>query len=277
MDCSRPGSSVDGILQARILEWVAILFSRESSWPRDRTWVSSIAGRLPSEPLGKLTGHQPIWESQQVWGVTEMTLKCSPAHLASIHVATLVSFLSFCPNHLSLREFVSITWMSLLLLSLLGIFFFFFITGSAIQYLFSSIHSISLSLNLYIFSLSFYFKEETASLISQRMYSQKCNLFHEGIPLVFFHFLPLSCLLLFFASCYVFSQHIRSCQQCFLAILIMMYRGFIYFRATYWLAKSWSDRKLVYRSLISEYFLLNFVIWSKDSLVQADRWMSGLQ
>jgi len=40
MDCSLPGSSVYGILQARILEWVAIPFSRGSSWPRDWTWVS---------------------------------------------------------------------------------------------------------------------------------------------------------------------------------------------------------------------------------------------
>ena len=35
-----------GFFQARILEWVAISFSRGSSWPRDRTWVSRIAGRL---------------------------------------------------------------------------------------------------------------------------------------------------------------------------------------------------------------------------------------
>ena len=35
MDCSLPGSSVHGILQARILEWVAIPFSRGSSQPRD--------------------------------------------------------------------------------------------------------------------------------------------------------------------------------------------------------------------------------------------------
>ena len=40
MDCSPPGSSVHGILQARILEWVAIPFSRGSSWPKDQTWVS---------------------------------------------------------------------------------------------------------------------------------------------------------------------------------------------------------------------------------------------
>ena len=43
MDCRPPGSSVHGILQARILEWVAVASSRVSSWPRDRTWVSCLA------------------------------------------------------------------------------------------------------------------------------------------------------------------------------------------------------------------------------------------
>ena len=46
IDCSLPGSSVHGALQARILEWVAMTFSRGSSWPRDPTWVSCIAGRF---------------------------------------------------------------------------------------------------------------------------------------------------------------------------------------------------------------------------------------
>ena len=46
MDCSSPGSSVHGILQARILAWVAISFSRRFSRPRDRTRVSYIAGRF---------------------------------------------------------------------------------------------------------------------------------------------------------------------------------------------------------------------------------------
>ena len=45
VDCSLPGSSVHGILQARILEWVAISFPRGSSRPRDPTWVSHIGGR----------------------------------------------------------------------------------------------------------------------------------------------------------------------------------------------------------------------------------------
>ena len=44
MDCSPPGSSVHGIFQARVLEWIAISFSRGSSWPRGRTWVSCITG-----------------------------------------------------------------------------------------------------------------------------------------------------------------------------------------------------------------------------------------
>ena len=44
--CSRPGSSVHGILQARTLEWVAIPFFRGCSQPRDWTWVSLTAGRF---------------------------------------------------------------------------------------------------------------------------------------------------------------------------------------------------------------------------------------
>ena len=60
MDCSLPGSSVHGIFQARILEWVAISFSRGSSQPRDQTWVSCIA-----------TGDAPLktgrWNIKFLW------------------------------------------------------------------------------------------------------------------------------------------------------------------------------------------------------------------
>ena len=45
MGCSLPGSSLHGILQARVLEWVAISFSRGSSRPRNWTQVSHISGR----------------------------------------------------------------------------------------------------------------------------------------------------------------------------------------------------------------------------------------
>ena len=56
MDCSSPGSSVHRISQARILEWVAISFSRGSSWPTDWTRVSCI-GR-------KILYHCTIWEAR---------------------------------------------------------------------------------------------------------------------------------------------------------------------------------------------------------------------
>jgi len=56
MDCSPPGSCLHGILQARILEWVAIPFSRGSSWPRDRTQVSCIAG-----------GFFTVWATGESW------------------------------------------------------------------------------------------------------------------------------------------------------------------------------------------------------------------
>ena len=54
MDCKLPGSSVHGIFQARILEWVAISFSRISSWPRNQTLVSCLASRFfTTKPSGK--------------------------------------------------------------------------------------------------------------------------------------------------------------------------------------------------------------------------------
>ena len=54
MDCSSPGYSVHGILQARLLEWVAIAFLRGSSQPRDQTGSLALqADYLPSEPPEK--------------------------------------------------------------------------------------------------------------------------------------------------------------------------------------------------------------------------------
>ena len=56
MNCSLPGSFVHGILQARILGWVAFPFSRGSSQPRDWTQVSCIAG-----------GFFTIWATREAW------------------------------------------------------------------------------------------------------------------------------------------------------------------------------------------------------------------
>ena len=61
MDCSLPGSSVHGILQARTLEWVAISFSRGSSQPRDQIQVSCLGGRF-------FTTEPPSEESRVVSG-----------------------------------------------------------------------------------------------------------------------------------------------------------------------------------------------------------------
>ena len=64
IDCSLPGSSVHGILQARVLEWVAISFSRGSSRPRDRSRVSWIVGR-------RFT----IWATREAYGYESWTIK----------------------------------------------------------------------------------------------------------------------------------------------------------------------------------------------------------
>ena len=62
MNSSPPGSSVQRILQARILEWVAISYSKGSSWLRDRTGLLAVSPALvgeffapepPGKPLGK--------------------------------------------------------------------------------------------------------------------------------------------------------------------------------------------------------------------------------
>ena len=58
MDRSLPGSSVHGILQARILEWVPIPFSRGSALPRDWTQVSGTAGRFFT-----------IWTTREAYGL----------------------------------------------------------------------------------------------------------------------------------------------------------------------------------------------------------------
>ena len=93
MDCSSPGSSGHRIFQARILEWVAISYSRGSCWPRDGTLVSRLphwqAGSLLLVPPGKPSG-----------GPTFATFYCSV-------VAVMETFL-IGPFHPSAVEAVEI-------------------------------------------------------------------------------------------------------------------------------------------------------------------------
>ena len=63
MVCNPPVSSVHGIFQARMLEWVAISFSEGSSWPRDRTHVSCI-------------GRQILWPTQYFYCFESFACNC---------------------------------------------------------------------------------------------------------------------------------------------------------------------------------------------------------
>ena len=68
MDCSLSGSSVHGIFQARVLEWVAISFSRRSFWPRDWTQVSCTVER-------RFT----VWATREAQEVAQLCLTlCNP-------------------------------------------------------------------------------------------------------------------------------------------------------------------------------------------------------
>ena len=83
MDSRLPGSSVHGIFQGKILDWVAVSFSRGSSWPRDQTQVSCIAG-------GRFT----------VWATTE-------GHVyLSIYTHTHTLFFRF-PSHLDYQRILT--------------------------------------------------------------------------------------------------------------------------------------------------------------------------
>ena len=72
MDCSLSVSSVHGIFQARVLEWIAISFSRESSQRRNRTQVSCIAGRRFTVWATREVSKQQIW----IWKKNQVQFYC---------------------------------------------------------------------------------------------------------------------------------------------------------------------------------------------------------
>ena len=91
MDCSLTGSSIHGIFQARVLEWVAIAFSR-SSLPRDWTWVSSIvlAPALPCDPVD--------WSNYVCNKYTILYVHCFAYSYHISIIITVESFLRRCLN-----------------------------------------------------------------------------------------------------------------------------------------------------------------------------------
>ena len=106
VDWGLPGSSVHGILQARILEWVANLLSRESSQPRDQTGVSCIAGGFFT---GWATREVPVWLTA---GLLVLNLNATPSRKYSlIHPQSQdwTSRPSYAPQHPILTLMVILT------------------------------------------------------------------------------------------------------------------------------------------------------------------------
>ena len=82
--CSPPGSSVHGILHARILEWVENPFSRGSSWPRDWTWVSHIADRFFTIWIARETRYPLYLYSNNWWNRTNPAVAAAAAPAKSL-------------------------------------------------------------------------------------------------------------------------------------------------------------------------------------------------
>ena len=94
MDYSPLGSSVHRSFQARILEWVAIPFSRGSSWPRDQTRVSCIAGRFFT-----------TWATGEAKSTTLHCQLSSVTQLCLTHRDPMECSTPGLPVHLQLLEF----------------------------------------------------------------------------------------------------------------------------------------------------------------------------
>ena len=94
MGCSLPGSSVHGVLQRRILEWVAILYPGDLCDPGIETGSPALqADSLPSEPLGKYT-----YSFSSVQSLSHVPLFATPwtvAHQASLSITNSQSLLKF--------------------------------------------------------------------------------------------------------------------------------------------------------------------------------------
>ena len=93
MDCSPPGFSVHGISQARILEWVAISFSMESSQPRDWTRVSCIGRRILYHWATREDWERRVSSVQSLSTVQLFATLWTAAHQASLSITNSWSLL----------------------------------------------------------------------------------------------------------------------------------------------------------------------------------------
>ena len=98
MDCSPPGSSVQGILRARILEWAAVSFSTVSSQSRDRIHVSCLLHwQADSSPLPRLAQGWGLTQPMDHFGHAQPAPSCSFVGICSLQGASaLVSAVTTC-------------------------------------------------------------------------------------------------------------------------------------------------------------------------------------
>ena len=106
MDCSLPSSSIHRILQARILEWVAISFSRGSSWPRDRTHLW--ATREAPKSLKSLLQHHSS-KASTLWHSAFFTVQLSHPYMTT-GKTTALSRWTFVSKVMSLLFSMCLGW-----------------------------------------------------------------------------------------------------------------------------------------------------------------------
>ena len=123
VDCSPPGSFVHGISQTRMLDWVVIFSCSGSSWPRDRTCISYIAGKyFTAEPAGEspkaslnqgpVMTKSPVWKRTSSFPKPVVLLRGPPFYPADLEDLGWFSFFDASTDILSCEA-------SLLLLHLL--------------------------------------------------------------------------------------------------------------------------------------------------------------
>ena len=112
MECRPPGSSIHGIPQARMLQWVAISFSMGSTWPRDWTWVSCIAGGFFTACLSH---HLEFNSSSVVWVYTlNQNATLSLKMVMVVVVGTVMIMMKMLCPWLHVEHFPYITTLNLI-------------------------------------------------------------------------------------------------------------------------------------------------------------------
>ena len=107
-DCSPLGSSVHGVFQARILEWVAISFSRGSSWPKDWTCVSCIGRQIL---YNWMTGEAPV-RLYTINIIISQTIKLNENSKVSVYVYDLISLANMFVMCVFTVDRKSNTWLN---------------------------------------------------------------------------------------------------------------------------------------------------------------------